>query len=233
MDVSSLRDSISDTPHDFLRPSKELHFTSRLATKSFLDPLASSLQATHHKFQKNGRRDKKSTAYITKNRFRVQKLHLDGFSVEQIWEQAVRIIDGASEQLSNDIQTTAEFFQKGAANRKKPQLPESSASDQDVDTLEVEEISQSELESEPAINSDHVSGDMEGTEGDGDLDEDSEEESENLLGSDAEDDSSVSEDAPSETYVEDKFGLNDGFFSIDDFNKQTEYFEHLDQRRSY
>jgi U3 small nucleolar RNA-associated protein MPP10 len=35
-------------------------------------------------------------------------------------------------------------------------------------------------------------------------------------------------DEPAAEYVEDKFGLNDGFFSIDDFNRQSEFLEQRD-----
>ncbi|GKZ28189.1 u3 small nucleolar ribonucleoprotein MPP10, partial [Aspergillus brasiliensis] len=45
--------------------------------------------------------------------------------------------------------------------------------------------------------------------------------SDNISGSDI-------DEGEQETYVEDAFGLNDGFFSIDDFNKQSELLEKQD-----
>jgi U3 small nucleolar RNA-associated protein MPP10 len=220
MDASALSNSISSTPHGFLAPSSELHLTSRLATKTFLDPLASSLTAlqdARHKSQKNGRRD-------TKSRMRVRKLHLDGFSVDQVWEQVVRIIDETNEQLSTDILAAAKSLQKGEAGKRRLHPSKPAAADED-------EASQSDSESHSDIDSDEASEDiedMEDMEDDEGLEEDSEE-LENESNSDLEDKSSAS-DAPSETYVEDRFGLNDGFFSIDDFNKQSEYFEGLDAK---
>ncbi|KAI2485710.1 U3 small nucleolar ribonucleoprotein Mpp10 [Pyrenophora tritici-repentis] len=40
----------------------------------------------------------------------------------------------------------------------------------------------------------------------------------------------ASDDEPAQTYQPDPNGLNDGFFSIDDFNKQTDFLEQQDQR---
>ncbi|OKL58906.1 hypothetical protein UA08_05798 [Talaromyces atroroseus] len=222
MDASALSNSILSTPHDFLSPSNELHLTSRLATKAFLDPLASSLstlQDARLKSQKNGR---KSGAYSAKTRFRVRKLHLDGFSVSQVWEQVVRIIDETNEQLSADIQAATKVPQKGEAGKQRSRPSQPAISDQDVS-----EASQSGSESNPDIDSDEASEDMED---DVNGMEEDFEELENESDSDLEDKSLASEDAPSETYLEDRFGLNDGFFSIDDFNKQSEYFERLDEK---
>uniref|UniRef100_A0A093VLX3 U3 small nucleolar ribonucleoprotein protein MPP10 n=1 Tax=Talaromyces marneffei PM1 TaxID=1077442 RepID=A0A093VLX3_TALMA len=228
MDVSSLCNTISGSPHGFLVPSNELHLTSRLATKNFLDPLASSLttlQDRWHKSQKNGPRDNK---YPAKNRFRVQKLYLDGFSVGQVWEQVVRIIDETNDQLSNDIEATAKSL-RNSVGKGRLHSPQSVASDQDDNALE-DEISQSEVgsQSKPEdynLESEEMEQDMEE-----DVEEGSDEGLEDESNAEFEERSSVSEDATSETYVEDKFGLNDGFFSIDDFNKQSEYFERMDER---
>jgi U3 small nucleolar RNA-associated protein MPP10 len=230
MDASLLCNTISGSPHGFLIPSNELHLTSRLATKNFFDPLASNLttlQNRWHKSQKNGQKVKKSS---TKNRFHVQKLYLDGFSVGQVWEQVVRIIDETNDQLSNDIEETAKSLQH-SVGKGRLHSPHSVAFDQDDSALE-DRISQSELGSQSEIEDlDLESEDMEGEmEEEEDVEEGSDEELDDESGADLEERSSVSEDATSETYVEDKFGLNDGFFSIDDFNKQSEYFERMDER---
>ncbi|KAL8961001.1 MAG: hypothetical protein Q9183_005372 [Haloplaca sp. 2 TL-2023] len=42
--------------------------------------------------------------------------------------------------------------------------------------------------------------------------------------------SDVDEEEPSDEFVPDKHGLNDGFFSIDDFNKQSDFLESQDAR---
>lgn len=229
MDASSLCNTISGSPHGFLVPSNELHLTSRLATKNFLDPLASSLttlQDRWHKSQKNGQKVKKNS---TKNRFRVQKLYLDGFSVGQVWEQVMRIIDETNDQLSNDIQETAKSLQK-SIGKGRLHSPQFIASDQDDSALE-DENSQSELGSQSDIEDSKLESEdlEEGVEEEEDVEEGSDEELDDS-DVDLEERSSASEDAASETYVEDKFGLNDGFFSIDEFNKQSEYFERLDER---
>ncbi|KAM0715663.1 hypothetical protein Q7P37_009161 [Cladosporium fusiforme] len=50
------------------------------------------------------------------------------------------------------------------------------------------------------------------------------------MGSEGEDAEEGFAEEPAEEFVEDKFGLNDGFFSIDDFNKQSEFMEQQDAR---
>jgi U3 small nucleolar RNA-associated protein MPP10 len=66
------------------------------------------------------------------------------------------------------------------------------------------------------------------------LPEDAESDDEDLA-MDDDDEKLFSEDdpedeQPAETYTADPFGLNDGFFSIDNFNKQTDFLEQQDQR---
>ena len=230
MDASSLCSTIASTPHGFLVPSNDLHLTSRRATKNFLDPLASNLsnsQERWHSSQKNGLRVKKNS---NKKRFRVQKLYLDGFSVGQVWEQVVRIIDETNDQLNNDIEKTAKSLQTSGVAKRRLHSPQSATSDQDDSALE-DDPSQSELESQSgADDSDLESELMEDNMGDENIEDESDEELGERSDGHSAESSSESEDATSETYVEDKFGLNDGFFSIDDFNKQTEFFEQLDER---
>lgn len=56
------------------------------------------------------------------------------------------------------------------------------------------------------------------------------EEDEDMEGAEEELFSESSDDEPAETYKPDPNGLNDGFFSIDEFNKQSEFLEQQDQR---
>lgn len=229
MDASSLCDSIARSPHGFLAPSNELHLTSRLAAKVFLDPLASSLTTIHEarrKAAKDGRISKKSASHATNNRFRAQKLHLDGFSVSQVWEQVVRIVDETNEQLGNDILAASDSLKRGNTGKERLHSPRHVPS-LDGSVLE-DGTSHSGSELGSDIDNEEQSDDMENIEEDDGLEEDLvEPQSESDPDSDGEHSAS---DAPSETYVEDKFGLNDGFFSIEDFNKQSEYFERLDEK---
>lgn len=228
MDASSLCNTISGSPHGFLVPSNELHLASRLATKNYLDPLASSLTTLQDRRYKNLKSGQKVKKNPSKNKFRVQKLYLDGFSVGQVWEQVARIINETNGQLSNDIEQSAKSSQNGVSKgRLHP--PHSVASNQDDSALQ-DELSASELESQPDAEisnqeSENTEEDMEE-----DIEDAFDEEMEGESDASLEERSSLSEDVTSETYVEDKFGLNDGFFSIDDFNKQTEYFERMDER---
>ena len=77
-----------------------------------------------------------------------------------------------------------------------------------------------EMEEEVEIDEEFgEEGEMSGEEG-GDFDGFEEEDDLEEDGSD--------EEVPAGVFVEDPHGLNDGFFSIDDFNKQTEYLERQD-----
>ncbi|CRG85554.1 hypothetical protein PISL3812_02604 [Talaromyces islandicus] len=212
MGSTSICESISATPHIFLRPSHELHIASRLAAKSFLDPLSASKQ------RRNTSRKGQGNLGISKKNLRHgQPLYVDGFSVDQIWEQAVRIISHTSDELKDNILASSEPLHK-PDSRPSLHSRESSVSEQDI-SLSDNETSQSGSDAE------QLSEDVDAAE-----DLSSNEASSNIENEDIEDGSSVSESAQSNTYVEDKFNLNDGFFSIDEFNKQSEYLENLDAK---
>lgn len=214
MESSSICNSISTTPHCFLRPSYELHIASRLAAKSFLDPL--TLNASKQ------RRDtsKKSSGISKKNLRHGQPLYVDGFSIDQIWEQAVRIISHTNDELKDNILASSEPLNK-PDSRPSHNSRESSVSENDASLFDNESFL-SDSDAEQVSDDVDAAEDLSSNEGSSDIENDS------IL--DIEDDSSISENGQSGTYVEDKFKLNDGFFSIDDFNKQSEYLENLDAK---
>lgn len=211
MGSTSICDSISATPHLFLRPSHELHIASRLAAKSFLDPL------TLKQRRNTSKKGQGNSGISKKNLRHTQPLYVDGFSVDQIWEQAVRIIGHTSDELKDNILASSEPLSK-PDSRPSHHSRESSVSEEDISLSENEsDLSESDAEE---VSEDDVDAAEDLSEGSSDIEEDE----------DIEDGSSISENGQSDTYVEDKFNLNDGFFSIDDFNKQSEYLENLDAK---
>ncbi|KAL2833655.1 U3 small nucleolar ribonucleoprotein complex, subunit Mpp10 [Aspergillus pseudoustus] len=215
--------SALSTPCDFLHPSKKLRTGILDTAKFFLDSLAVSVSDSQVTRQRNNRKRKRSGVEdeIT-NVLQLKQLYVDGFSSDQIWEQALRIFDSADQEIERDYTIWAQNTQQPAH--------ELSASPVSLDGVSEDESvlgdgdSASDLEGSMDGSSIDVDKDPEGLDIDAEIaPSDSEE---GLLDeSDADGD-----DDHADTYVEDRFGLNDGFFSIDDFNKQTELFERQDAR---
>lgn len=220
-----LLQALSANPHEFLMPAPRLHNAALTMAKQYLDPLAAV-------FAKSGA--KKSEV--------LEKIYLDGFDIDQVWEQVRIVVDAVEGGVGNRkaIHPVGGVVVNGK-KRKMVQFDEEdeegkrgSASDED-DSIGYEEVPEDELEEEL-----HNIGDQDeimdsddggvkffddpssvgvgsGTEGE----EGGEDEDEN------EDDQ---KDESAESYTEDVHGLNDGFFSIDDFNRHTEFLELQDTR---
>jgi U3 small nucleolar RNA-associated protein MPP10 len=207
------------SPWDFLRPTKKLHTEVLDTAKIFLDSLASSVCDSQNTRQRNLKKrkrpdDDQHTAFI----LRLRQLYVDGFTSDQVWEQALRIFDSADQEIQRDYTV--------CVNNRQPGFSEESPSEDDINSLgdasdELEDI----MENFSVDNE-------QGGERDGeaeDLSQNDPEESDHGVHQ-LEEDPPDEEDDNCGTYVEDRFGLNDGFFSIDDFNKQTELFEQRDAR---
>ncbi|KAL1994241.1 hypothetical protein VTN49DRAFT_2910 [Thermomyces lanuginosus] len=227
-DAATVTHSITESPHSFLQPSSELHHASRLLAKNYLDPLASSLSTFQQQRQKFQKKRKRSEADVDGGEnLRLQKLYVDGFAASQIWEQAIRIINATANQVTRDLSALQSESQRvERESSSKEQFPES-----DEEEIEDEGTAESVSEADEAEKSEFdgveegVDDDEEEEEVDHDEDELAEEGESEL-----EEEEEEEEEEDGGTYVEDPFGLNDGFFSIDEFNRQTQYFEQLDER---
>src|SRR4051812_46972103 len=71
--VASLRRALDREPHNFLAPSPNLHACSLSLAKSLLDPLAASR--------------------AWNRRSGLDAIHVDGFDVDQVWEQVSSLVD--------------------------------------------------------------------------------------------------------------------------------------------
>lgn len=214
--------SALSSPWGFLRPTDDLHTTVVDSAKHILDSLAGSVvdaQTTRKQLNKKRKRSDLESDSVTQ--LQLKNLYVDGFTSNQIWEQATRILESTGDEIERDITLIAQHggYMESADSEQLEDIsdPEGAQSDSDSHESMLEDLS-------------------EGSGAEDDLDEESDQEID--MGSDDEmediedmddDNSSVgsAEEEP-EVFVEDKFGLNDGFFSIDDFNKQSEALERQD-----
>lgn len=210
-----------DAPHTFLKPSTGLYSASVLAAKGFLEPLAAYSIETHtlpHEGATRKRKRRNDNADRRGHEVPLRRLYVDGFGVEQVWGQATRIIDTTVKHLEHNI------FHQAPHDHSRTEIE----SFDDVDSDSVSAVSGSDgLEGSGSIgnSSEEASAELQGDE---DLDEDGGSDDEHML--ESHDELSDVENPNREVYKEDPFGLNDGFFSIDDFNKQSQFFESQDAR---
>jgi U3 small nucleolar RNA-associated protein MPP10 len=226
---NSMLSSLATSPHDYIQPKLPLYTNAVAYLKDILDPIAKDVSAEQQqrleqarRKRKRGDRDGEETV------LRLKRIHSEGFSVEQIWEQARRIIDavrgeaekGYSELTVKDVGEAENNISSGAG--KRVTFEEDDGADISTD------------EDEEELGVEGVDYEVEGVDdGDEMYDEDEDSDVQDHL-DDMQDDYDNSEgdeednDEPAAEYVPDKFGLNDGFFSIDDFNRQSEFLEQQD-----
>lgn len=223
----SLKSTLS-TPWDFLRPTKKLRTSILDSAKVFLDPLAVSVSDSQATRQRNVRKRKRpdedqDAVFI----LRLKQLYVDGFTSDQIWEQALRIFDSTNQEIQRDYATWVHYVHQSVAELPERALHLGSSSQDDVEVENANSISgMSSITDGYSVDGKIVEEDR--------FDAESDKSSQGYLDqSDNEEDGpdgSSDNDQDGGTYVEDRFGLNDGFFSIDDFNKQTELFERQNAR---
>ncbi|KAG0130717.1 U3 small nucleolar ribonucleoprotein complex, subunit Mpp10 [Tuber indicum] len=203
---SLLIKALSNSQHEFLQPKSSLHSAALVLAKKYLDPLAASVAG-----------GKKSEV--------LEKIYLDGFDVDQVWEQARLVVDavesgvggggGVSRGVNGDAKV-GEF-----ANGKKRKAV---AFEEDIDSASGTS-SQSDSEEDEEEDDDEDLGEEE-------YEEPMDEDGGIALPDDDDEEEGIEEDPEEggEEFVQDVHGLNDGFFSIDDFNRQTRLLEMQDER---
>jgi U3 small nucleolar RNA-associated protein MPP10 len=223
--------------HTFIQPSVEICDAAIEAVKSVLDGVASGVcdeQAARLQARKRKRGDGEGGEGL-----RIRKVHTEGFGVDQVWEQARRVIDALRGEVERDLE------QFGVASEAADEGEQDKIGEMDglVKTVRFDEDgfeigSEDESLEDEADNGLGDDDDVEMGEGEEDDDEEPADE-DGVAGAeidelpdmeDEEDhqDDYDDEDQPADVFVEDPHGLNDGFFSIDDFNKQTEFLEQQD-----
>lgn len=168
----------------------------------------------------------------------MKQIHTEGFGVAQVWEQAKRVLDASREEIEQSFPDIV----LDNAGLKKPENLADGVSVQEKPVKRVTfdedgfELGSSSSELEETGNLDALEDEV--MEEGASLSDDEipleEEIREAEAAEDMEDDLDLYENdmdrKPSEVFVPDKNGLNDGFFSIDDFNRQSEFLEQRDAR---
>lgn len=171
---------------------------------------------------------------------KIRKIYVDGFETSQVWQQAKRVVTAALREGEELLRTLEET---GAVSS-----PEQDGEDRDMSHIgsdedegsENEDVSNlgSELSDDESLDvgSDEDEDDqdqlqdgeslVEGSEDNVDIENEDWDEEDGEAGEAEEEEL----DQPGGEFVEDPNGLNDGFFSIDEFNKQTQWFEEQDAR---
>ncbi|KAI4743402.1 Mpp10 protein [Aureobasidium sp. EXF-12298] len=221
--------SLTSEPYTFLQPPTTLHTSSLDFLKQTLDPIAKSIAETQQqRLQEARKKRKRGQNDEDEEILRLKKVHVEGFAVEQVWEQARRIIDAARQE----------------AQRNFDELAEKYAIDDSEDESESQDGEGLSEEGESDIGEEGVDYEVEGEDVDGEEEDDDEEmdvdgevddfeesyieaDEDVAMGSEGEFEAESEEAAE---YIPDPHGLNDGFFSIDDFNKQSEFLEQADAR---
>lgn len=164
---------------------------------------------------------------------KIRKLHVDGFETGQVWQQARRIIQaalGAAGDVLAELQESGEVLREGEEAevemlRSEADGSEIGSGEEEDNDEEMDAASESGEENwEDAASKHSEEGLSE--------EEDDDEEFADLDGQDDFEEEGEEDDfnQPTDVYVEDPNGLNDGFFSIDDFNKQTQWLEEQDAK---
>ena len=220
--------------HVFLQPTSGLNATVVHLGKKFLDPLARDIcdaQSVRQKY-KRPRKKRKLTEYENEPHglLRVQQLYTDGFGVEQVWQQTRRILDATAAEMQREMM------------RRPIGVTDDTTCNADGRTraVQFQELRNDEAASDDSLGDEGVDWEYEGndvgtqeSELNGELqdrDKDSNEEREPVSGYNKPLSETLGVNEHQETLQKDKHGLNDGFFSIDQFNKTTQLLENVDSR---
>ncbi|KAJ9639301.1 U3 snoRNP protein [Knufia peltigerae] len=225
--TSSLLTSLTDSTQAFLQPSSALHLEALACVKSLLDPLAANVADTQ-KARRDENRKKRKRGDIEREEevLHLRQVYTGGLGVKQVWEQARRVLDAACSEVEREISIQRE------------QLQHDSRQDGiDGEVIEDEEMSEvldeesDMLEDELADDNSDVDMLEDGIYHDDYDDQEDIEDPKDIEDLEEDEDFATHVDKDNAaTYVPDPNGLNDGFFSIDDFNKQTQFLEQQDVR---
>ena len=238
--------TIDSSPYAFLQPTSQLQQASLSLAKRYIDPLAISISQLQQDKLAHARRKRKrgeADPYEPSKILRLKELHVDGFQIDQIWAQAKRALDVArleiERSLDDILPITFRADSRNGVVQNGSRGDGGSSSDESQDDF-AEGLNDPQLEDLDVNNFSDLDGaeDVQPESGIEDVEDMVEEgmseiEDEGALEEEEEDElgrSSDSEERPRDVFVADKNGLNDGFFSIDDFNRQAQFLEQQDAR---
>ena len=217
-------------PWNFLHPTVELNGAVSSSAKYFFDSLATSVSGSQQSRLQNARKRKRSTARENSldRILQLKQLYVDGFASDQIWEQAARILDSTEDEIKRNDQ----HDQNLPAKAQVPGTMRNSPSPSTEDPERSDTGDSIDNDTEGSHLNDDEDIDMESASGaeNPPFDELDELDNQDEMLSEGSMPAQSDEEENQDTYTEDRFGLNDGFFSIDDFNAQSEKFEKEDAR---
>ncbi|KAL8859552.1 MAG: hypothetical protein Q9178_003951 [Gyalolechia marmorata] len=242
-----LLSTLSASAYTFLQPTPALHAAALVLAKRYLDPLALSAtkaQTERLQLQRQKPRGRHAQPDGFPRAFHMRQVHLEGFPTQQVWEQARRVLDASTHEVISILQDIlpsqrhdqpsldADLSHDDQPPKKRVRFDSHSSEDGPVvlDNLdgrsagdytgdETAKDLASDGTSETSLDAIEVAGDEYGELDGGDHD----------IDMDSEPMSGIDEEVRDE-FIPDKHGLNDGFFSIDDFNRQSDFMEHQDAR---
>ncbi|OCL06594.1 U3 small nucleolar ribonucleo protein Mpp10 [Glonium stellatum] len=225
--------SLSNEPHAFLQPPQNLHIAALALAKRYLDPLASRVSEVQIERKKEARKKRKrgEQEYEDARVLQLKKVHLEGFGVDQVWEQARRVLDAAREEVEKALPDARgkDQVRINGTHGKENGIKTVRFDEDGFETIGSDEESIGEEGENWVYDGDDISGEEDAEEAD--IEDDVPEEDEDIEMEDEEfDDEMSQDDEPAEEFIADPHGLNDGFFSIDNFNKQSEFLEQQDAR---
>ena len=246
----TLVSALSTSPYSFLQPPPSLHTAALVLAKRYLDPLANSISDAQGRRLQERRKKRKRGVHDGEQEagmLRLKQVHLEGFGLEQIWEQARRVLDASVQEIEAHLpgliqDTVSTEWVEGdhGINGSSPNrngvvhldqegivINTSDEDNPDEDSPLLEELSEDSNVSNAEIVDDVPNGKE--LDGQADVEISDIEEDTELDDSDLQADHQGTKDH-GETFVPDKHGLNDAFFSIDNFNRTSEFLEQQDAR---
>lgn len=245
-----LLSALESSSNIFLLPTPSLHAATLASVKRYLDPLASSTSVAQAQRQQISRQKRKRGDYdadASRKPLQLKQVHLEGLRIEQIWEQAKRILDATRSELERSLPAKSQLqvtttspeepSGNGTSHKESTKLFKS-----DEDGFKDSSSISNEPDGEDSMHLGNLDGAPDGMDQrrlDGDMtkfghtaDDDDENmlDGDSAIGEEDPDDLSETDEASGEIFHPDKNGLNDGFFSIDDFNRQSEFLEQQDAR---
>lgn len=214
---TDLTTALTTAPHAFLQPAPALHASAVAFLKQTLDPVAAEIsQVQQERLQEARRKRKRGGGDVDEDVLRLKRIYTQGMEVGMVWEQVRRVV----EAVRGEVGGVLEELVGGGESGEEESGEEEGEGEGRGELSDGGDSEDEELENE---------GDAEGLVDGEEEDEEDEEEEFDMERDDFEDEDAEDEE-PAEEFKADKFGLNDGFFSIDDFNRQSEFLEQADMR---
>ncbi|KAH8169474.1 mpp10 protein [Sarocladium implicatum] len=222
-----------DNRHAFLQPTASIPTNSLELVKKTLESFAPQVgDEQQRRLQESRKRKRKGQddGIRGEDVLKMRKVYVDGFETSQVWQQAKKIIHGVLAHSQTALDEMEERQEAVMVGGDDDEVPSAEAEDEEALGTDEELVPEDE-EIEGLSEDEDMDGELLNGEEDFDEEDDEAELDDGAAEEDEEDDEEEEEEEEDgQEFVEDPHGLNDGFFSIDDFNKQTQWFEDQDAR---